>query len=187
MGTFKRSSSVVQDTARDVVCSHLQSLGISASKAAQGRPEEGMGADEYSPAGVIDISHGPISWANVLTTGKGRAVGRVVYGIQASNLLRIGDIQMWSVRVKRFPVIGKTVDFRWESYIKLPYALHPLSEDPPLKDLMVQYLREDVEIRSQPRHRYWLLHVGRGGPLHLPSLGEWECYQAIASALVRVS
>ena len=180
------SRAPTQGDARDQVCAHFQSLGVTASNAALGRPEERMGEGAYSSQGLLDISGGLISWINVVTRVERKDVGLLIYGIPASNLSRIGEIQLWSVRKKSLPIVGPIVDIRWESYIHLPQAFRLLDEDILLKQLMVRSLREDVEIRSQPSHGYWLLQVGRGDLLHLPSLEEWNCYQAIASVLGRV-
>ena len=171
--------------ARERVRSHLQSLGVRASTADRGRPEEEICAGEFSSEGLIEISRGPISWINVLTRRNDRGPGRLVYGMTASDLPPVGEVQIWPIRVRSFPLFGWFVDIRWESFTRLPHELRSLDEDTALKRLMVKSLRADLEIRSHPSRGYWVMWVRRYGPLHLPSLEEWECYQAIASALLR--
>ena len=184
---LKRFQSRDEGTTRDRVCSHLQSLGIAASQADQGRPEEQYGAGEYPSEGLVDISGGAISWINVLTGGDSKHLGQLICGVPSSDLSRIGNILLWSMRVKRFPLFGGVVGLRWESFGRLPYALRSLDEDELLKRQMAQHLKEDIEIRSLPTHRYWLLAVGRRGLLHLPTQEEWTCYQSVASMLARLS
>ncbi len=180
---FRRPRISMEVNARDMLFAHLESLGLPVSKAERGRPQEQLGARDHGSRGLIDVSGGPISWINVVTAGRDSGLGRVVYGIPASGISRVGDLLLWSIRVKRIPKVGKVVGVRWESYMKLPQALQHLNEDATLKQLMIEHLSEDMELKSQPGQGLWLLTVGKGGLLHLPSAGEWTCYQAIASAL----
>ena len=186
MVEFNRSRDAPDDTARAMVCAHLQSLGIDACEVDRGHPEEETDERELSSEGVIEVPRGPISWINVLTRGSRRRYGRLVYGVPASDLGRIGNVQIWTTRVKRLPLIGWVADVRWESYMRLPYSLRILEEDSSLKKLMARNLRQDIELRCHPGRRCWSLEVGRWRPLHLPSAGEWECYQAIAATLLRL-
>ena len=183
---FRRPRMSMEVNARDMLFEHLGSLEIAVSKAKRGRPQEQMGARDYASRGLIDVSGGPISWINVVTTSKESGLGRVVYGIPASGLSRVGDFLLWSIRVKRIPRFGWVVGVHWESYMKLPPALRHLNEDATLKQLMREHLNEDVELRSQPGQGLWLLTVGKGGLIHLPSAGEWSCYQAIALAVSKL-
>ena len=183
MAFINSHGEAAQPDTREMVCSHLQSLGVRASTAGRGRPEEEIYAGEFSSEGLIEISRGPISWINVLTRRSDKGPGCLIYGITASDLPAVGEVQIWPIRVRSFPLFGWFVDIRWESFTRLPHEFRSLDEDTALKRLMVKSLRADLEIRSDPRRGYWVMWVRRYGPLHLPPLEEWECYEAIASAL----
>ena len=185
MGFVSSHGEAARPDAREMVLSHLQSMGITASAADRGRREEEIGAGEFSSEGVIEVRRGPITWINVLTRRSGKGVGRLVYGIEASDLSRVGEVQIWPIRVRSFPLFGWYVNIRWESFTRLPHELRSLDEDTELKRRMVKVLRADLEIRSHPRRSYWAMWVRRYGPIHLPSMEEWECYEAIASAILR--
>ena len=166
---------------RDKLCAHLRDLGIEAQMAELGRMEEGIGEGIGGghSRGLIDIIDGPIRWVNLRTeTTANYASSYIEYGVPVAKGLQ-ARIEVRSIRVKTFPLVGKVVDVRWRGDDLGLGIINRLNGNISTKDLRV--LNRDVKIRTFPEHGCWIIstetYVG-------PSEELWSCYQAIAQQLL---
>ncbi len=176
---------------RGNLCASLNSLGLNAQMAEQGKPEEHIGEDWMGKSqGLIEIQDGPIRRVNVLKEkGTGGEHGSPdtytnVYLVPSPTgyVETYGEIK--SIREKSVPLFGRVVDIRWEADVEGD-LIRRINEDVSLKENLIK-LNEDVTIRGFPEYSCWAI-VSRqyqgGFGLHnqrAPSRAQWECYETLA-------
>ena len=177
-----------RDKSRDKICAGLQSLGVDAQMAVQGRPEEDSGEGSL---GIIDIADGPIRWVNVrrvTTSGGGYMDGgdsvthyHTDYGIQVG--YPTPNVTIKSVGRKTFPLLGKVIDAPWMAEGSDPDAgvvadvLQRLREDATVREAIMA--TRDVKITGYSS--FWVISTQTR---EVPTRQAWECYQAIARHLI---
>ncbi|MGH8526419.1 MAG: hypothetical protein ACREXY_20085 [Gammaproteobacteria bacterium] len=156
----------------------LREIGLSARLAERRRPEERFG--NGGSLGLIDTAKGPIRWVNVLWEGGGGGEYDpgpsyyVEYGVPDPRDLR--EVQVWSVRIRTFPVGGLATGVRWKGDDHGLRILDSLNADASTEAGLIESKR-DVRVRARPKHRCWTIEDDHSTA---PSVVQWNCYQAIA-------
>ena len=164
------------DRTRDKLCAGMQAMGVDARMAERGRLEEKTGEGSL---GVLDIAQGPIRWINVREEGSGEDHGYITeYGVPDQR--HLPQLQIRSIRVKTFPVIGRVVDVRWEGTDGDLDILQRLSNDQAIKH-SIMVTKDEVTVVTRHDRGCWLVVRKTAAT---PSPEQWRCYQGIAERLL---
>ena len=188
MSFFSQLREAFRDDTRDVVCAHLQSLGIDAQMAPRGRAEENTRAVGFThrSLGVLDISEGPIRWVNVTreTWTKGEDSDPSYYLVCGVPDPRVGP---GFPKVRMIAgILEKFTGVRWVSAentgkvkdLGLGIVQH-LSQHVLVPRAFLESLRVgSFEILASPDRSCWIL---TGEDVLALSKQEWDYYQSIAS------
>ena len=167
------------DRTRDELCAGIQAMGVDARMAERGRLEEKTGEGSL---GVLDIAQGPIRWINVLIERSGEDIDHITeYGVPDQRHLR--QLQIRSVRVKTFPVIGRVVDVRWDGTDGDPDIVQRLSNDQAIKASII-VTQDEVAVVTRHDLGCWLIRLETTAT---PLPEQWRCYQRIAERLLATS
>jgi hypothetical protein len=173
-----------RDHTRDDICAGLQRLGVDVKMAVRGRAEEKSSGKES--LGVIDIPAGPIRWVNVCKVtytsgqGRGKTYYFTEYGVPDPRLEpKLAWLEVRSVRMKNFPLVGRVVDLRWEGKDSGLGIIKRLNSDISIKAPIMR--SRDVKIRIHRYLRCWIMSTKTR---EVPSAELWDCYQAIARHLL---
>ncbi len=175
------SSSADPRTAR--LCAALVNLGVQAQIADRSWVRKNLPSWLQELPAVIEIEEGPIKWANLSQgdTTSSTAEPSVSYGIPDP---RIGSsfpqVEIHSVRVRDFPMLGKVFNVSWSGYDAELGLLSRLNSDASARQ-PVQVLG-DLQISSHAEDACWLLTDPTGD--QNPSSELWDLYQTLARHLL---
>lgn len=141
----------LRDKTRDEITRALNELGIAATMAERGRPEEKIEDGWWNRSqGIIDLPAGPIRWINCL-----KQDGSQYSPPQWWAVLGIPDertfsdqqlVKIKTVRKKSIPLFGKVVDVTWQGEDRASRLLSAFANDPVVKAFVKK--TGDVEIKS---------------------------------------
>ena len=183
---------------REAFCAHLVSIGINARLAQRGSPEELFREPKENSLGLIYIYNQVLDWANMVQ-GPLRSTRerdllyyrsaarpyyyRIWYGVKDANLsISTPMLRFRSVRQRSPKVFGPVVDVTWGNELQ-QMELEPLCSDDALKQRLIKE-RVDVDVAGFP-DGYWLIANREAG--RPPTQPIWECYEAVAAALLQSS
>ena len=183
---------------REAYCAHLVSIGINARLAQRGSPEELFRESGESSLGLIYIYNQVLDWVNVvqgpLRPARHRDMlyyrgsrwpyyYRIWYGVKDANLsISAPILRFRSMRRRSLNHFGRVVDVSWRNDLQ-PMDLEPLCSDDALKQRLIKE-RVDVDVAGFP-DGYWLIANREAG--RPPTQPIWECYEAVAAALLQGS
>ena len=138
---------------------------------------------------VIKIEDSPIQFVSVREKGSGSDGGTEYYYLTefvvpdpvGTALHPTVDIR--SIKVKTFPVLGKVVDVRWRVGpwdVPCLGLTNRLEGDMSIRELVMA--RGDHKIKAFPSSGCWVLSVRRKGDPELPPV--WSSYEALARHLL---
>ena len=185
---FRKLKERIRDHTRDELCVHLRSLGIQAEMSERGRPEEKITHGLGKSLGIIDIQDALIRWVDVKRGERGSAgqdgsgtdtTWLIVYGVPDSRITAgFHEVEIRTKRIKKFPIFGKVIDAKWAGKDFGLGLIERLSHDVSLNTILPTL---DFEIGAYPENSCWIiLQHDRLSP----SVELWDCYQAIAEALL---
>ena len=171
----------LRDKTRDELARALNELGIAATMAERGRPEEKI-LDTWSnrSQGVIDLPSGPIRWINCLKQDGSQYSPPqwwAVFGIPDER--RFSEqraVKIKTVRRKSFPLFGKVVDVEWQGEDHATRLLSAFANDPAVKSFVKK--TGDMEIES---------HAGEFQGWTVQISGKFKASQQAWDVVVRVA
>jgi len=178
----------------------LRAIGLDARKLERGRLEEDIARGSQKSLGLIEIQGRSIRLVNVLkaeTSGGSNNPGSVDYSnvyLVPDPVMGLQKLKLKSVRVRSVPVVGRVVDLHWKGNFKGNH-ISRLGQDVSLNQTLIR-LKEDIEICSHPDHGCWSILSSRSSTGNFPwvffghpapSREQWDCYETIASHLLKVS
>ena len=140
-----------RDKTRDELTLALNELGVTATMAERGRPEEKI-LDTWvnRSQGVIDLPAGPVRWINCLKQdGSQYSPPRwwAVFGIPDDRTFsEQRAVKIKTVRRKSFPLFGKVVGVEWQGEDYASRLLSVFANDPGVKSFVKR--TGDIEIES---------------------------------------
>ena len=185
------------------LCAGLIHLGIQARIAEPGRMEEDITRSriwsEFS-LGLIDISEGAIQWVNVqeeefehgshIFAQYGVPTPQGYWSIHNKPIHKtiwaLRSLKIRSVRVKKFPLLGRVGGVRWrgeDSGLGIVSRLNGAAsiQNTIMRSDDLKYA--DLEIRGYPEHGCWILNQNQEHSI-VPSRDQWNCYREIAEVLL---
>ena len=178
---FDKIREVFRDHGRDELCAHLRALGIQPQMSVRGRPEEKITGWGKS-LGIIDIQDALIRWIDIRREHDpdNNASWYIGYGVPDSRITAgFHKVTIRTKRIKKFPLVGKVIDLRWEGGDFGLGLTERLNLDVVLNKLLMD--THDMEIGTYPEHSCWMLEVT---DVRVPPKQAWDCYQAIARHLL---
>lgn len=175
----------LRDKTRDELTLALNELGIAATMAERGRPEEKI-LDRWMnrSQGVIDLPSGPIRWINCLKQDGSQYSPPqwwAVFGIPDER--RFSEqraVKIKTVRRKSFPLFGKVVDVTWRGDDHATRLLSAFANDPAVKFFVKR--TGDMEIESHAgEFQGWTVQVS--GKFK-PNQQDWDIVLRIAERLL---
>ncbi len=174
-----------RDKTRDELTLALNELGIDATMAERGRPEEDIQDTWMNRSqGIIDLAAGPIRWLNCLKQDGSQYSPPqwwTVFGIPDERPFsdqRLVKIE--TVRAKSFPLFGKVVDVTWKGEDHATRLISVLANDPAVKSFVKS--TGDVEIESHTgEFQGWSVQVS--GRFKVAQQ-QWDTVQRIAERLL---
>ena len=176
---FRWLGEALRDKKRDELCAGLCAIDVEARMAVRGRPEEETGPGSL---GLIGIADSLIPWINVRRVGSGENLVYITeYGVPDPRYLP--QLEIRSVRVKTFPILGRVIDVRWEAREGNDLGLgivDRLGYDPAIKDVIMG-TGDEVTVVARRDYGCWLIRCRTAAT---PSPEQWGCYQTIAERLL---
>jgi len=141
----------LRDKTRDELTLALNELGIAATMAERGRPEEKFQDDFWNRSqGIIDVPTGSVRWVNCLKQDGSQYSPPqwwAVFGIPDER--RFSEqraVKIKTVRKKSIPLFGKVVDVTWQGEDHASRLLSAFANDPVVKSFVKK--TGDMEIES---------------------------------------
>lgn len=141
----------LRDKTRDELTLALNELGLAATMAERGRPEEKIQDTWVNRSqGIIDLSAGPIRWINCLKQDGSQYSPPqwwAVFGIP--DVRRFSEeraVKIKTVRKKSFPLFGRVVDVSWQGEDHASRLMSVFANDPAVKSFVKK--TGDLEIES---------------------------------------
>ena len=127
----------------------------------------------------IDITRSPIHWINMTFSISDSPPDTVEYCIPDSR--HIPRINLHSKEIKTRPLLGRTIDIRWQGDDKGTGIAKLLSSDGSIKNTIMNTC--EVTVKGDPQHACWLIIYERWRSLSITSQ-QWRCYEKIAESLL---
>ena len=143
-----------RDKTRDELTLALNELGVTATMAERGRPEEKI-LDTWMnrSQGIIDLPAGPIRWINCLKQDGSQYSPPqwwTVLGIPNERTFSEDRaVKIKTVRKKSFPLFGKVVDVEWKGADHATRLINVFANDPAVKSFVKHH--GNVEIQSHAK------------------------------------
>ena len=175
----------LRDKTRDELTLALNELGIAATMAERGRPEEKI-LDTWTnrSQGIIDLPTGPVRWINCLKQDGSQYSPPqwwAVYGIPDERVFSDDrTVKIKTVRKKSFPLFGKIVDVEWQGEDHASRLMGVFANDPAAKSLAQR--TGDIQIASHAgEFQGWTVQLS--GKFK-PTRQDWDIVLRIAERLL---